>query len=177
MVDFLAAAAPTNRKCLHPHCKDGAGLHLRSLVHGNSLVTLSSFRLAPGKELEGNGSNGNGTVWLWLRPLGVASGTTPAPPSRRIALSPEASNMSFAHLLALMLDGRDLQAGGVDLQHSFVRYLGCGNAVICLHHTRVVPYTVCLPPPVVSIAAEEQARWLQEELRALVEVRLGCQWV
>jgi hypothetical protein len=50
---FMAAAAPSHRKCPHPQCGDGALLHLRSFMHGNSLVTLSSIRLPVGKQLPG----------------------------------------------------------------------------------------------------------------------------
>lgn len=53
LAHFLAAATPTNRKCAHPTCGDGAMLHLRSFMHGDGLVTLSSVRLPAGQELPG----------------------------------------------------------------------------------------------------------------------------
>jgi len=53
LAHFLAAATPTNRKCAHPACGEGAMLHLRSFMHGDGLVTLSSVRLPAGQELPG----------------------------------------------------------------------------------------------------------------------------
>lgn len=68
-----------------------------------------------------------GQIWLWLRP----TGKVPAVQEdvRRVALSTEAACMSFAHLLALLLDARFLSLGGQSLQ---VRLRGadCGCLVI-----------------------------------------------
>ena len=53
LAHFLAAATPTHRKCPHPTCGEGAMLHLRSFMHGDGMVTLSSVRLPAGQELPG----------------------------------------------------------------------------------------------------------------------------
>lgn len=163
---FLSAAAPPHRKCPHPQCGEGAPLHLRSFMHGNGLVTLSSMRLPAGKELP------EGHVWLWLRPCGDA-GAGPAVHSaaRRVPLSPEAACLSFAHLLSLLLDCRHLSLGGLSLQRDFVRYLGAGHTLLCLHYSAIHPYRVCMPPRQVQLAAEPELEWLQEELKQLTEVR------
>ena len=167
---FIAAAAPPNRKCPHPQCGDGAALHLRSFAHGDGLVTLSSVRLPAGKELPGADE---GTVWLWTRPLGRSAkagggGFSGAP--QRVPLSPEATCMSFAHLLALLLDARHLGVEGCSLQSDVVRYLGRGPALLCLHYTRIAPYGVRLPPPTVALASAPECGWLQEEIKARTEV-------
>lgn len=88
-------------------------------MHANGLVTLSSVRLPAGKELP------DGRVWLWLRPTGGRSGSDDGPSgaARRVALSPEAACLSFAHLLSLLFDARQLALGGASLQRDFVRYL------------------------------------------------------
>lgn len=90
-------------------------------MHANGLVTLSSVRLPAGKELP------EGRVWLWLRPTGSRSGSGDGGGggggARRVALSPEAACLSFAHLLSLLFDARQLALGGASLQRDFVRYL------------------------------------------------------
>ena len=59
----------------------------------------------------------------------------------------------------------------MDVHHGYVRYLGAGHCVICLHHTGIQPYRVTLPPPVVRVAQQDQTSWLQEEVKGLTEVR------
>ena len=147
---FLSAAAPPNRKCPHPQCGDGAPLHLRSFMHANGLVTLSSVRLPAGKELP------DGRVWLWVRPSagsGAADGA-----ARRVPLSPEAACLSFAHLLSLLLDARHLSMGGLSLQRDFVRYLGAGSTLLCLHFSPIQPFLVLMPPRTVQVRARVWAR-------------------
>lgn len=166
VADFLSAAAPTNRKCPHPQCGDGAALHLRSFLHGDSLVTLSSVHLPADKELPGAEQK---KVWLWLRPLGRrkdADNDT----VERVALGSDAARISAAHLLTLLLDARHLSLLGSSLRHDFVRYLGLGRTVICLHHSVIRPYAVRLPPASLHVAHEETTRWLTEEIMALTEV-------
>ena len=87
-------------------------------MRGDGLVTLSSVRLPAGKELPGSE---RGQLWLWARPL--HRGHEAAAAAARVPLSAEASCLSFAHLLALLLDGRHLAVGGMSLQRDFVRYL------------------------------------------------------
>ncbi len=164
---FMSAAAPPNRKCPHPQCGEGAPLHLRSFMHGGGLVTLSSMRLPAGKELP------DGRVWLWLRPCGDAGQASPST-ARRVPLSPEAACLSFAHLLSLLLDCRHLSLGGLSLQRDFVRYLGAGHTLLCLHYSPIHPYRVCMPPRQVQLAAEPELEWLQEELKQLTEVGCGA---
>lgn len=89
-------------------------------MHANGLVTLSSVRLPAGKELP------DGHLWLWLRPIGGRGGSDDGGSggaARRVALSPEAACLSFAHLLSLLFDARQLALGGSSLQRDFVRYL------------------------------------------------------
>lgn len=89
-------------------------------MHANGLVTLSSVRLPAGKELP------DGRLWLWLRPTGGRGGSDDGGSggaARRVALSPEAACLSFAHLLSLLFDARQLALGGSSLQRDFVRYL------------------------------------------------------
>lgn len=165
---FISAAAPPNRKCPHPQCGDGAPLHLRSFVHGNGLVTLSSVRLPAGKELP------DGRVWMWLRPAGAAAGgggeaAAPAA-ARRVPLSPEAACLSFAHLLSLLLDARHLSLGGLSLQRDYVRYLGAGCTVLCLHYSPAVSFDVLMPPRQVGLLPEAEEEWLQDEIKQLTEV-------
>ncbi|GAB4817632.1 hypothetical protein N2152v2_004678 [Parachlorella kessleri] len=164
LAHFLAAATPTNRKCAHPACGEGAMLHLRSFMHGDGLVTLSSVRLPAGQELPGREK---GQIWMWLRPLGKDSEAQRD--VRRVALSAEAACMSFAHLLNLLLDARHLTLGGQSLQRDYVRYLGSGSTVLCLHHSHVTPYDVQLPLTAVELSAGAQAAWLVEEAKGLTE--------
>lgn len=89
-------------------------------MHANGLVTLSSVRLPAGKELPDD------RVWLWLRPTGGRGGSDDGGAARRVALSPEAACLSFAHLLSLLVDARQLALGGASLQRDFVRYLVSG---------------------------------------------------
>lgn len=166
LIDFLAAAAPINRKCPHPQCGDGAALHLRSFMHGNSLITLSSVHLPEKDELPGKDKR---WVWMWLRPLGISTSPTPPVSSHRVLLSTDSACISFAHLLSLLLDARDLAVQGTDMQHGFVRYIGCGNTVICLHHTSIKLYTVQFPPTLLSVVEETRQQWLEDEMRMLVE--------
>jgi hypothetical protein len=166
---FLSAAAPPNRKCPHPQCGEGAPLHLRSFMHGAGLVTLSSVRLPAGKELP------DGRLWLWLRPAGnqAAGDAQATAAARRVALSPEAACLSFAHLLSLLLDARHLALGGLSLQREFVRYLGSGSTLLCLHFSPAAPYAVRMPPRQVELLPSMEAEWLQEEIKQLTEVGVG----
>ena len=161
---FISAAAPPNRKCPHPQCGDGAPLHLRSFMHGNGLVTLSSVRLPAGKELP------EGRVWMWLRVIAAANGAEGAAAARRVPLSSEAACLSFAHLLSLLLDARHLSLGGMSLQRDFVRYLGSGSTLLCLHYSPAPPYIVNMPPRQVELLPEMEDEWLQEEIKQLTEV-------
>eukprot|EP00887_Chlorella_sp_A99_P005551 scaffold1.g5551.t1 len=161
---FLAAAAPSNRKCPHPQCGDGASLHLRSFLRGDGLVTLSSVRLPAGKELP---EAERGQVWLWARPLARGPGAAAA--ALRLPLSAEAACLSFAHLLALLLDARHLAVGGMSLQRDFVRYLGAGPTVLCLHYSHVAPFDVALPPRDLAVEPSLEAAWLQDEVKSLTE--------
>jgi hypothetical protein len=61
-------------------------------------------------------------------------------------------------------------------QRDYVRYLGAGNTVLCLHHSSVSPYDVCLPPTAVGLSLEAEAAWLLEEAKGLTEVGGGV-WV
>jgi hypothetical protein len=167
LADFLAAAAPTNRKCPHPQCGDGAALHLRSFFHGDSLVTLSSVHLPADKALLGAE---NQTVWYWMRPMGRAREVAVSGAVQRIPLSLDAARISFSHLLTLLLDARHLSAAGASFQHDFVRYLGLGRTVICLHHSVIKPFAMQLPPTHLSVSDDETTRWLAEEVKALTEV-------
>ncbi|PRW32495.1 FAB FYVE-domain PI-3,4-kinase [Chlorella sorokiniana] len=160
---FLSAAAPSNRKCPHPQCGDGAPLHLRSFMHANGLVTLSSVRLPAGKELPDSG------VWLWLRPTSGRGGSDNGGAVRRVALSPEAACLSFAHLLSLLFDARQLALGGASLQRDFVRYLGAGSTLLCLHFSPASAYAVRMPPRCVGLLPASELEWLQEEVKALTE--------
>lgn len=168
---FLSAAAPPNRKCPHPACGEGAPLHLRSFMHAGGLVTLSSVRLPAGRELP------EGRVWLWLRPSvrrggqAVGAGGAADEGVRRVALSPEAACLSFAHLLSLLFDARQLALGGMPLQREFVRYLGAGSTLLCLHFCPAPAYAVRMPPRTVQLLAGPEGEWLQEELKGLTEVR------
>lgn len=165
----MSAAAPPHRKCPHPQCGEGAPLHLRSFMHGDGLVTLSSMRLPAGRELP------DGRVWLWLRPCGDAGDAAAASSAaRRVPLSPEAACLSFAHLLSVLLDCRHLSLGGLSLQRDFVRYLGAGHTLLCLHYSAIHPYRVRMPPRQVQLAAEPELEWLQEELKQLTEVGCGA---
>jgi len=169
LADFLAAAAPTNRKCPHPHCGEGAALHLRSFFHGDSLVTLSSVLLSADKELSGAE---NGTVWYWMRPMGGAREAAVGQVVHRISLSLDAARISFSHLLTLLLDARHFSATGASFQHNFVRYLGLGRTVICLHHSFIKPLAMQLPPNHLSVSEKDTARWLAGEVKALTEVTI-----
>ena len=155
---FLAAAAPTTQKCPHPQCGDGAGLHLRTFMHCDSLLTLSSFTVNPEKALPGG-------VWLWLRRLG--SGTDKSTDlldrSRRIQLSEDASCISFSHLLYLLMDARHLQWEKLDLRGDLVRYLCQGRTIICLHLTKIEPYQVAFPPSDLYISQSDDMKWLEGE--------------
>ena len=175
LAEFVSAAAPTSARC--PQCGDGAALHLRSFYHGDSLVTLSSVHLSPEKELPGAAES---KVWLWLRRFGRNKDTTtatsgdgnenpPANDARRLLVGSDAACISFAHVLSLLLDARHLSLAGLSLQHDFVRYVGLGRTIICLHHSRIKPYNVLLPPIKVHVAEEDTRRWLVEEVKALTE--------
>lgn len=129
-------------------------------MHGNGLVTLSSVRLPAGKELP------DGRVWLWLRPTGGRGGDS----ARRVPLSPEAACLSFAHLLSLLFDARQLALGGLSLQRDFVRYLGVGSTLLCLHFSPAPAFAVRMPPRQVELLAEQEQEWLQEEIKGLTEV-------
>ena len=166
VADFLSAAAPTNRKCPHPQCGDGAALHLRSFFHGDSLVTLSSVHLPADKELPGADQN---KVWLWLRPLG-RNKDVDNDAVQRVKLGSDAARISAAHLFTLLLDARHLSLLGISLRHDFVRYLALGRTVICLHHSAIHPNDVRLPPVTLYVEEEETTRWLTEEIKALTEV-------
>ncbi|KAL4529056.1 hypothetical protein Ndes2437A_g03576 [Nannochloris sp. 'desiccata'] len=166
LADFLAAAAPTNRKCPHPQCGDGAALHLRSFFHGDSLVTLSSVHLPADKELLGAEKR---TVWYWMRPMGRARDAAIGQAVQRISLSLDAARISFSHLLTLLLDSRHLSVSGASFQHDFVRYLGLGRTVICLHHSVIKPFAIQLPSNHLSVSEDSTARWLVEEVKALTE--------
>src|SRR5690242_15877549 len=82
-------------------------------------------------------------VWLWIRP--TASTPEAVASCRRVGLSPEAVCISFGHLLVLLLDGRHLSLPGGgeggpksrSVQRDFVRYIGTGNIVLCLHYSTV----------------------------------------
>jgi 1-phosphatidylinositol-3-phosphate 5-kinase len=161
---FIASAAPSQQKCPHPDCGEGAMLHLRSFLHGEGQVTLSSVRLPPGKELSGNE---DGIVWLWQRPLGQQ--TAEASPTQRVALSSEAASISFAHVLSLLLSGRHLTLGARSLQRDFAKYLAIGRTVLCLHFARAAPRAVGLPPQVMQSAPATTLAWLREDVEELAE--------
>jgi hypothetical protein len=72
--------------------------------------------------------------------------------------------------LTLLLDARHLSAAGASFQHDFVRYLGLGRTVICLHHSVIKPFAMQLPPTHLSVSDDETTRWLAEEVKALTEV-------
>ncbi|KAL4855645.1 putative 1-phosphatidylinositol-3-phosphate 5-kinase [Chlorella vulgaris] len=164
---FAAGGLHQRRRAAQPQCGDGAPLHLRSFVHGNGLVTLSSVRLPAGKELP------DGRVWMWLRPAGAAAGgggeAAPPAAARRVPLSPEAACLSFAHLLSLLLDARHLSLGGLSLQRDYVRYLGAGCTVLCLHYSPAVSFDVLMPPRQVGLLPEAEEEWLQDEIKQLTE--------
>ena len=131
------------------------------------------MRLPAGKELP------EGSVWLWLRPVGRGG----AADARRVPLSPEASCLSFAHLLSLLLDARHLALGGLSLQRDYVRYLGAGPTVLCLHFSPAPAFALCLPPRRVELVEAAEAEWLQDEIKQLTEVGacslvvvLLCMW-
>jgi hypothetical protein len=121
-------------------------------MHGDGLITLSSVRLAPGKELPGRFSHfyrfcnlrdylysppsltitalisaggDKGTVWLWLRPLD-SSGC----PTFRFTLSAEATCMSFAHFLNLMFNARHLVTADRNLQ-ARLGWVSLGRGLAC----------------------------------------------
>ena len=159
---FLVAAAPTNRKCPHPQCGDGAGLHLRTFIHCESLVTLSSFILPSDKELPRG-------VWLWSRILGRGQESgKDNPQACRILLSDEASCISFSHLLYIIMDCKQFLFDKVNLMSDFVRYLGQGRTVICLHLTRIELYRLVLPSPELSNPCSEDSVWLQDEIKSVL---------
>jgi hypothetical protein len=87
-----------------------------------------------------------------------------------VPLSPEAACLSFAHLLSLLLDARHLALGGLSLQRGFVRYLGAGPTLLCLHYCPTAPFAVRLPPRRVGLLPEMEEEWLQEEVKQLTEV-------
>lgn len=103
-------------------------------MHANGLVTLSSVRLPAGKELPDD------RVWLWLRPTGGRGGSDDGGAARRVALSPEAACLSFAHLLSLLFDARQLALGGASLQRDFVRYLVSGYG--CYRTVQVLMWAI-----------------------------------
>ena len=172
IAEFIRAAAPVNRKCPHPQCGDGAGLHLRSFYHGNSLITLSSYTSPIEKELPLG-------VWLWARSLGDAIAVSSEEPNghstnsssrkvHRVSLGFDAREISFAHLLTLLLDAHHLRLANRS-SRSFVHYLGQGRTIICLHHSSIKPYSVRLPPPRLYVDEKDSERWVQEEVKKLTE--------
>lgn len=50
---FVSQAAPVGMMCPHPECGEGAFVHLRNFMHGDSVVTLSCKRLADEEKLPG----------------------------------------------------------------------------------------------------------------------------
>ena len=162
---FLSAAAPSHRKCPHPQCGEGAAVHLRSFVHGTSLVTLSSAKLPTGS----HSLLGDEEVWIWMRPL--HSDADLLAEARRVSLCSIASCISFAHFLTLLLDARDLKVcGGRSLQRDFVLYIGCGTTLLCLHQSEAVAYDVVLPPRTVDLGTDAPSvAWLQDEIQGATE--------
>ncbi len=62
-----------------------------------------------------------------------------------------------------------------EVQRDYVRYLGSGSTVLCLHHSHVTPYDVQLPLTAVELSAGAQAAWLVEEAKGLTEASIACQ--
>lgn len=60
------------------------------------------------------------------------------------------------------------------MQRDYVRYLGSGSTVLCLHHSQVTPYVVHMPAHRVALNPEAQVSWLLEEVKGLTEVRVFC---
>lgn len=89
-------------------------------------------------------------------------------------LSPEAACLSFAHLLSLLFDARHLSLGGLSLQRDFVRYLGAGSTLLCLHFSPIQPYLVRMPPRQVQLLPDPELEWLQDEIKQLTEVGKAC---
>lgn len=124
------------------------------------------MRVPAGKELP---DGDKGRVWLWARP--VNAGADAGSGVRRLALSEDAACLSFAHLLDLLLNARHLTLpGGGSLQRDFVRYIGTGGSVLCLHFSPAVPYDVVMPSGQVVLTCGPEASWLQEEIKQLTEV-------
>uniref|UniRef100_A0A1D1ZQN6 1-phosphatidylinositol-3-phosphate 5-kinase n=3 Tax=Auxenochlorella protothecoides TaxID=3075 RepID=A0A1D1ZQN6_AUXPR len=156
---FMAHAAPVGQRCPHPECGEGAFVHLRNFMHGDSMVTLSCIRLGEGKQLPDD------RLWIWLRPLQQASDTD----THRVALDADAACISFAHFMTLLLDVRHLELGGTDLQTDYVRYIGSRSVILCLHYTRATPYTIQMPSLPLDWQSDLELRWLQEELKDFTE--------
>jgi hypothetical protein len=54
-------------------------------------------------------------------------------PAPRLPLSPEASCLSFGAFLQTCFNASALEAAGRPLHSGFVRYLGLGRTVLCIH--------------------------------------------
>jgi hypothetical protein len=158
--DFLRAAVPFGKRCPHPDCGEGAALHLRSFLHEDGLVTLSSVHLASSNSLSGDG------VWMWMRKIGIKSSSD----ARRILINGDAACISFAHLLTIIFNARDFLVEDINFQSSFVRYFGLGRTVICLNYTKIVPYELRMPTLKLRVANGDDFQWLFEEAKLLAEV-------
>lgn len=158
--DFLRAAVPFGKRCPHPDCGEGAALHLRSFLHEDGLVTLSSVHLAPSNSLTGDG------VWMWMRRIGINSSSD----ARRIPINSDAACISFAHLLTIIFNARDFLVEDINFQNNFVRYFGLGRTVICLNYTKIIPYELRMPSIRLRVATGDDFQWLFEEAKLLAEV-------
>lgn len=56
------------------------------------------------------------------------------------------------------------------VQAGFVRYMGLGGTLVCLHYEPVAPCGVHLPPLAVGLAPPEERGWLTEEVDELGKV-------
>lgn len=90
LASYLATTAPqVQSKCGQSACGDNATHHLKTFLHGCMRVTLS-VTVLPSQELPGAD---RGQIWVWARPLNADLAA--AAGVRRVALSPEASCLSF----------------------------------------------------------------------------------
>lgn len=160
--DFLCAAVPFGKRCPHPDCGEGAALHLRSFLHEDGLVTLSSVHLASSDALAGDNQ-----VWMWMRRVAINDQSS----VRRIPMNGDAACISFAHLLTIIFNARDFIGEDIDFQSDFVRYFGLGRTVICLNYTKIIPYELRMPLSKLRIASADEFKWLLEEAKLLAEVR------
>jgi hypothetical protein len=55
------------------------------------------------------------------------------------------------------------------VQRDFVRFIGCGSTLLCLHTSRARPYGVDMPPQRVALHGSVEASWLQGEVKDLAE--------